>query len=52
MKASFGASTLVDDGDFFYFLADSMAEGIKGFYFIYLGVFIILMNYLLYLFNI
>jgi pimeloyl-ACP methyl ester carboxylesterase len=29
MKASFGASTLVDDGDFFYFLADSMAEGVQ-----------------------
>eukprot|EP00026_Physarum_polycephalum_P008650 Phypoly_transcript_08744.p1 GENE.Phypoly_transcript_08744~~Phypoly_transcript_08744.p1 ORF type:complete len:444 (+),score=66.79 Phypoly_transcript_08744:144-1475(+) len=29
MKASFGAETLVDDGDFFYFLADSMAEGVQ-----------------------
>lgn len=28
LKAAFNASTLVDDGDFFYFLADSMAEGI------------------------
>ncbi len=27
LKAAFQASTLVDDGDFFYFVADSMAEG-------------------------
>lgn len=27
VKATFQASTLVNDGDFFYFIADSMAEG-------------------------
>jgi pimeloyl-ACP methyl ester carboxylesterase len=29
MKALFRASSLVDDGDFMYFLADSMAEGVQ-----------------------
>jgi pimeloyl-ACP methyl ester carboxylesterase len=29
MKAMFKASSLVDDGDFMYFLADSMAEGVQ-----------------------
>lgn len=29
LKELFRASTLVDDGDFFYFLADSMAEGVQ-----------------------
>eukprot|EP01113_Clastostelium_recurvatum_P030117 TRINITY_DN3649_c0_g1_i1.p1 TRINITY_DN3649_c0_g1~~TRINITY_DN3649_c0_g1_i1.p1 ORF type:complete len:489 (+),score=142.89 TRINITY_DN3649_c0_g1_i1:46-1467(+) len=29
LKTLFSATTLVDDGDFFYFLADSMAEGVQ-----------------------
>jgi len=29
LKATLQASSLVDDGDFFYFLADSMAEGVQ-----------------------